>query len=101
MSQSWCSGKSAASLNARLVKCSLEAAVFWGSKGLLFGPTLMTVYVQAAWEKQCSWELMSTPLLALTQRDRWKGKECLYWYPKFFQQAVPALARVADREDER
>lgn len=24
-----------------------------------FGPTLMTVYVQAAWEKQCSWELMS------------------------------------------
>ena len=38
MSQSWCSGKSAASLNARLVKCCLEAAVFWGSKGLLFGP---------------------------------------------------------------
>ena len=62
---------------------------------------LMTVYVQAAWEKQCSWELMSTPLLALTQTDRWKGQECLYWYPKFFQQAVPALARVADREDER
>ena len=32
-------GKSAASLNARLVNACLEAAVFWGGKGLLFGPT--------------------------------------------------------------
>lgn len=28
MSQHWCSGGSAASLNAKLVKCCLEAAVF-------------------------------------------------------------------------
>lgn len=75
--------------------------MFWGNKGLLFGPTLMMVYVQAAWKKQYSWELISTPLLALTQTDRWKGQKRLYWYPKFFQQSVPALARVADREDER
>lgn len=92
-------GKSAASLNARPVKCCLEASVSWGYKGLLSGPTLMTVYVQAAWEKQCSWELMSTPLLALTPTDRWKGQECLYWYPKFFQGSVPALARVAGQRE--
>lgn len=47
--------------------------MFYGGKGLLFGPALMNVYMQL--EKQCVWEPMSTPLLALMQTDRWKGPE--------------------------
>lgn len=72
MSQSQYSGDSTASGHAELANSGLEAAVFWGGKGLLCDPTLMKVYIHL--EKQSAWELMSASLLALTQTERWRGR---------------------------